>query len=61
MNFGGATTGNRASTLASTDIYGSVNDASTSVFGAGCAGPAGTPVLDSATLAWLGGSFDVQL
>lgn len=61
MNFGGATTGNRANTLASTDIYGSVNDASTSAFGAGCAGSAGTPALGSETLAWLGGNLDVQL
>lgn len=61
VNFGGATVGNRSTTLNATDFYGPVHDATGSSYGTGCAGSAGTPTLACGELAWIGGTWAVDL
>jgi hypothetical protein len=61
LNFGGGATPNRSVTLAATDIYGPVHDATGNAFGAGCAGTAGLPTLDCGALPWLGSNWRVDL
>jgi hypothetical protein len=61
LNFGGGSTKNRSVTLAVTDSYGPVHDATGNAFGADCAGSAGLPTLDCGALPRLGSNSMVDL